>query len=59
MKITSIRAVQVNLPRRAPSQKARRPAWQQTAEVATPMSRYPHVKRHRSSWTNTGWGRVF
>lgn len=59
MKITSIRAVQVNLPPRAPSGEARRRAWQQTDEVANPMSRSSHVKRHRSLWTNTGWGRVF
>ena len=59
MKIKSIRAVTVNLPPRQSSAAARRPAWQRTAEVANPMSRFPHVKRHRNLWTNTGWGRVF
>ncbi len=59
MKIQSIRAVTVKLPPRQRSAEARRPAWQTTAEVANPMSRFPHVKRHRNQWTNTGWGRVF
>lgn len=28
----------------------RRPSWNETAEVANPMSRYPKVKEHRSRW---------
>ena len=59
MKIKSIEAVQVNLPQRTPSVTPRRESWQRSAEVANPMSGYPHVKRHRSQWTNTGWDRVW
>ncbi len=59
MKIKSIEAVRVNLPQRQYSTEPRRDSWSKTAEVATPMSRFPHVKRHRSMWTDTGWGRVF
>ena len=28
----------------------RRESWTENDEVANPMSRYPHVKRHRSRW---------
>ena len=59
MKIKSIEAVQVNLPQRTPSVRPRRESWNRSAEVANPMSGYPHVKRHRSQWTDTGWGRVW
>ena len=37
----------------------RRPAWAEEAEVANPMSRYPHVKRHRSMWLPKEWGAVW
>ena len=59
MKIKSIEAVRVNLPERKYSVEPRRDSWGKTDEVANPMSWYPHVKRHRSMWTNTGWGRVY
>ncbi len=59
MKIKSIEAAQVNLPERRPSVAPRRESWSRSAEVANPMSGYPHVKRHRSQWTDTGWGRVW
>ncbi len=59
MKIKSIEAVRVNLPERKPSVRPRRESWNRRAEVANPMSGYPHVKRHRSLWTDTGWGRVW
>src|SRR5262245_46600417 len=35
---------------------ARRPSWG-AAEVANPLSRYPHLKRHRSRWY-ARWGPV-
>ena len=59
MKITRIETVRVNLPPREYSVKPRRDSWNKSAEVANPMSRFPHVKRRRALWTNTGWGRVF
>ena len=59
MKIKSIETVNVNLPPRQYSVEPRRVSWNSAAEVANPMSRYPHVKRHRSMWTNTGWGKVW
>ncbi len=37
----------------------RRPGWAEEAEVANPMSRYPHVKRHRSMWLPKEWGAVW
>ena len=59
MKIKSIEAVRVNLPQRQSSAKPRRAPWSATDEVANPMSRFPHIKRHRDLWAKTGWGRVF
>jgi L-rhamnonate dehydratase len=50
MKITEIKAVRVQFPKREPTATARRKSWAQDAEVANPMSRYEHVKRHRSLW---------
>jgi L-rhamnonate dehydratase len=49
MKIKSIRAVLVKRP--APDLAGmRRPGWQDDAEIANPMSRYPRYKRNRTSW---------
>ena len=59
MKITRIETVRVNLPPREYSVKPRRDSWNKSAEVANPMSRFPHVKRRRALWTNTGWGARF
>lgn len=53
MKITEIRAMRLNAPHHEPETPERRPSWWQEAEVANPMSRYPHVKRHRSLWRPT------
>ena len=50
MKIKEIRVVRVNLPRREPKTAAWRESWGSHAEVANPMSRYEHVKRHRGMW---------
>ncbi len=36
----------------------RRPGWAEQAEVANPMSKFAHVKRHRSLWTPP-WGDVW
>jgi L-rhamnonate dehydratase len=51
MRIKSIEALRLNQPPRAQVTQPRRPGWATEAEVANPMSRYPHVKRHRSLWT--------
>ncbi len=59
MKIKSIEVVNVNIPQREYSAKPRRPSWNDTDEVGNPMSWYPHVKRHRSKWTDMGWGPVW
>ena len=61
MKITEIRAVRVKQPATPPTVAPRRPGWWDTAEVANPMSRFPHVKRHRNLWRPTwedAWCRV-
>lgn len=50
MKIVDLRAVRVNVPERPRSSQAIRPGWHHTSEVANPMSRYGHVKAHRSLW---------
>jgi L-rhamnonate dehydratase len=50
MKIVSIEAVRVKMPRPENPPQGRRPGWAEEAEVANPMSRYPHVKRMRSMW---------
>ena len=59
MNIKSIDVVQVKIPPRETSVAPRRASWNETDEVANPMSRYRHVKRHRSLWTTTGWGQVW
>ena len=60
MKIKSIETVKVNLPQRRLSVQARRDSWEKSHEVATPMSGYSHVKRHRGPMDEpTGWDRVF
>ena len=50
MKIKEIRIVKVDFPRRELKTASRRESWGTQAEVANPMSRYSHVKRHRSLW---------
>ncbi len=45
MKIVEIRAMRLTLPESTVDRSGRRPSWAETAEVANPMSRYPHVKR--------------
>lgn len=50
MKIKDIRVVQVQFPERKPTTPPRREGWGTQDEVANPMSRYPHIKRHRSLW---------
>ncbi|MCY3833633.1 MAG: L-rhamnonate dehydratase [Chloroflexi bacterium] len=59
MKIKSIEVVTLNLPPREYSVTPRRKSWNDTDEVANPMSGYPHVKRHRSRWIDMGWGPVW
>ena len=50
--------MRLTVPRPAPDAGlARRPPWAQAAEVANPLSRYPHLKRHRSLWY-ARWGPV-
>lgn len=58
MKITKIEVMRLDWPREAPKTPSRRDSWAKNAEVANPMSRYPHVKRHRSLWTPT-WEEVW
>jgi L-rhamnonate dehydratase len=58
MKITQIEAVRIRFPQAERTATARRNSWAQDAEVANPMSRYPHVKRHRSLWLPQ-WGEVW
>jgi len=60
VKIREIRAFELNL-KPAPFGDSKavstRPRWQDTAEIANPMSRYPKYKPLRSLWT-PGWGGV-
>lgn len=58
MRIKSVQAVRVNLPRREPATPPRRAGWAETAEVANPMNRFPKVKAHRSLWLPK-WEPVF
>ena len=58
MKITSIRAMRLQLPQAAPAPAARRAGWWQRDEVANPMSRFAKHKPHRSRWLPK-WGDVW
>ena len=50
MKIVDIKAMRMTLPDDGIDRSGHRPSWWETAEVANPMSRYPHVKRMRNMW---------
>ena len=50
MKIVDIKAMRLTLPSDGIDRSGRGPSWWETAEVANPMSRYPHVKRMRNLW---------
>lgn len=55
MKIRSVRAfaIRSDLTGGPATTPARRPAWTQDAEVASPMSHYPRFKRLRATWRPT------
>ena len=57
MQIKSIEVVKLNVPPPTSRTPARRTGWAREAEVANPMSKYPHVKRHRSLWMPR-WGQL-
>ena len=59
MKIASIQTVRLNLPAQITVPEGRRPSWAEHAEVANPMSRYPHVKRQRAMWLPRHWDAVW
>ena len=59
MKIKSIDVVNIDIPIPEFSVEPRRESWNETDEVANPMSWYAHVKRHRSRWIDMGWGPVW
>jgi L-rhamnonate dehydratase len=59
LKITEISAVCLDVPTREPVTEPRRPSWWESCEVVNPMSRYPHVKRHRDMWSPKKWGAVW
>ena len=59
MKITEVQAVRVNFPERQGGTPPIRDSWGKTDEVANPMSRYPHVKQHRSLWLPKTWEQVW
>jgi L-rhamnonate dehydratase len=50
VKIVKIEAMRLVVPPREIRTPQRRVSWWETAEVANPMSRYPHVKALRSLW---------
>ena len=45
MKIKSVRAVSVNIPRTPPKTPARRPGWNSHARRALPINKYPEFPR--------------
>ncbi len=59
MKIINIEAVRVNQPVASSPPEGTRPSWAEHAEVANPMSRYPHVKRRRAMWLPSNWDPVW
>ena len=48
MKITNIQTKRLTLPDDNVDRSGRGPGWAETAEVANPMSRYPHVASQRT-----------
>ena len=58
MKIVDIQVFRLNRPETL-TLEGRRPSWAEEAEVANPMSRYPHVKRRRSMWLPRTWEQVW
>jgi L-rhamnonate dehydratase len=50
VKITAIEAMRLTVPPRNEHPAKRRASWSESAEVANPMSRYPHVKALRALW---------
>jgi L-rhamnonate dehydratase len=58
MKIASIEALRLTVPPHEYATAPHRVSWNEDAEVANPMSRYPKVKRHRSLWL-PGWENVW
>lgn len=50
MKIVEIKAVRVEIPEPTAPETGSRLGWHHTAEVANPMSKFDHVKAHRSLW---------
>jgi L-rhamnonate dehydratase len=58
MKIKRIEVFRLEEPAKPIKTPQRRAGWAQEAEVANPMSKFAHVKRHRSLWTPP-WGDVW
>ncbi len=50
MKIVDLKAVRLEVPASTTTSEGARRGWFHTAEVANPMSRFEHVKKHRSLW---------
>ncbi|MEZ4731622.1 MAG: enolase C-terminal domain-like protein [Caldilineaceae bacterium] len=59
MKIKTIRAVQINLPRPQPKTPARRPSWNQSAPRALPLNKYPEFSRLPGALPGLGGGAVW
>lgn len=59
MKITKIEVMRLNPPATLNPPEGDRPSWAEHAEVANPMSRYPHVKRRRALWLPREWGSLW
>ncbi len=55
MKIKSIQAVTLDLPKPPASQAPRKDSWIMSGPVANPMTRYPRYAAYRPSWT-PNWG---
>lgn len=51
MKIKSVEVFRLEEPAKPIKTAPRRPGWAEEAEVANPMSKFAHVKRHRNLWT--------
>ena len=59
MKIKQIDLYQLQKPRPQTAVQPKRPSWVETAEVANPVSVYPHLKPHRNRWYPQDWGLVW
>ncbi|MBI4658717.1 MAG: hypothetical protein HY735_07680 [Verrucomicrobia bacterium] len=59
MKINQLRAVKVNIPRKQPTSKPRRPTWNRSAPRQLPINKYPEFSTLPSLMPGMGGGEVW